>query len=180
MRAAGISSFGRPIELVNVADPPSPTADEVVPEVRSAGVGNWDQVVRGGSWDVGRAPPLVRGVEAAGVVLTCGPEVPTVRVGDAVLRHPLPLLDQGCWAERMLVRASLLALKPTSMDWAGAAVFPGPAPPCVRPPRAHDALAKAGKRESRSCSWFSVPHGRRSSPLRGSAKTVEALRVYPW
>jgi len=126
MRAAGIASFGGSVELMDIADPRPPAADEVVLEVRAAGVGNWDEVVRNGDWDVGHAPPLVLGVEAAGVVLSRGSDVSYPHVGDAVLTHPLPLSDQGCWAERLLVKASLLAPKPTSMDWAEAAVFPVP------------------------------------------------------
>ncbi|HEY2200940.1 MAG TPA: alcohol dehydrogenase catalytic domain-containing protein, partial [Solirubrobacteraceae bacterium] len=72
MRAAGITSFGGSVDLMDIAEPRPPAPDEVLLEVRGAGVGNWDQVVRSGNWDVGRAPPLVLGVEAAGVVLACG------------------------------------------------------------------------------------------------------------
>ncbi len=104
MRGAGIRRFGGRVELMELAEPRPPAADEVLIEVRAAGVGNWDQVVRSGDWDVGRAPPLVLGVEASGVVLACGADVAQPRVGDAVLTHPLPLRDQGCWAERLLAR----------------------------------------------------------------------------
>src|SRR5215467_7175755 len=127
MRAAGITSFGGSVELMDIALPRPPAADEVVLDVRAAGVGNWDQAVRTGNWEVGRAPPLVLGVEASGVVLARGADVEYPRVGDAVLTHPLPLRDQGCWAERVLVQASLVATKPASMDWPEAAVFPVPA-----------------------------------------------------
>ncbi len=126
MRAAGIARFGGRVELMDVAEPRLPTADEVVLDVRAAGVGNWDQVVRTGNWDVGRAPPLVLGVEASGVVLARGANVQQPRVGDAVLTHPLPLRDQGCWAERLLAPASLVAPKPASMGWQEAATFPVP------------------------------------------------------
>ncbi len=42
-------------------------------EVRAAGIGNWDDLVRTGAWDVGTFPPMVFGVEAAGVIIAVGP-----------------------------------------------------------------------------------------------------------
>ncbi len=126
MRAAGIQISGGRVGLIWMAEPRPPAADEVLMEVRAAGVGNWDQVVRSGDWDVGRAPPLVLGVEASGVVLACGADVVQPRVGDAVLTHPLPLRDQGCWAERLLAPASLVAAKPAWMGFPEAAVLPVP------------------------------------------------------
>jgi NADPH:quinone reductase-like Zn-dependent oxidoreductase len=126
MRAAGITRFGGRVELMDIAEPRPPAADEVVLDVRAAGVGNWDQVVRTGNWDVGRTPPLVLGVEASGVVLARGANVEQPQVGDAVLTHPLPLRDQGCWAERLLAPASLVAPKPAAMGWQEAGLFPVP------------------------------------------------------
>jgi NADPH:quinone reductase-like Zn-dependent oxidoreductase len=126
MRAAGITRFGGRVELMDIAEPRPPAADEVLLEVRSAGVANWDDVVRSGSWDVGRTPPLALGVEASGVVLARGADVGDLHVGDAVVTHPLPLRDQGCWAERMVVSASLVARKPDSLSWHEAAVLPVP------------------------------------------------------
>jgi hypothetical protein len=41
----------------------------------AAGVGNWDEIVRVGDWDVGRRPPLALGVEAAGIVDAVGEDV---------------------------------------------------------------------------------------------------------
>jgi NADPH:quinone reductase-like Zn-dependent oxidoreductase len=126
MRAAGIRSFGGRVELMEIAEPRPPAADEVLIEVRAAGVGNWDQVVRSGDWDVGRKPPLVLGVEASGLVIARGADVARPQLGDAVLTHPLPLREQGCWAERLLAPASLVAAKPASMGWREAAVVPVP------------------------------------------------------
>jgi hypothetical protein len=61
--------------------------DEVLLEVRAAGVGNWDEFVRTGGWDVGAKPPMELGVEAAGVVLAVGQAVTDWAPGDA---------DRGC------------------------------------------------------------------------------------
>src|SRR5207253_6308529 len=95
--------------------------------VCAAGVGNWDEIVRIGGWDVGRQPPLALGVEAAGVVAAVGEGVTGLAPGDAVLTHPLPLRHQGAWAERLTAPAALVARKPAAVSWETAAAFPVPA-----------------------------------------------------
>jgi NADPH:quinone reductase-like Zn-dependent oxidoreductase len=127
MRAAGIDEFGGEVRVLEVAAPSSPASDEVLISVRAAGVGNWDEFVRVGEWDVGQRPPLALGVEAAGVVEAVGDEVTSLAPGDEVLTHPLPLRQQGTWAEWLVAPASLVARKPASIPWEAAAAFPVPA-----------------------------------------------------
>jgi NADPH:quinone reductase-like Zn-dependent oxidoreductase len=127
VEAAGIDAFGGEVHLLELAAPRPPAPDEVLIAVRAAGVGNWDEFVRLGDWDVGRRPPLALGVEAAGVVEAVGEEVTTFAAGDEVLTHPLPLRDQGTWAARLLAPAALVARKPASVPWETAAAFPVPA-----------------------------------------------------
>lgn len=127
MRAAGIDDFGREIRMLELPAPRAPAADEVVIAVRAAGVGNWDEFVRLGDWDVGHRPPLALGVEAAGVVEAIGEKVTSLAPGDEVLTHPLPLRDQGCWAERLVAHAALVARKPAALPWQAAGAFPVPA-----------------------------------------------------
>jgi NADPH:quinone reductase-like Zn-dependent oxidoreductase len=127
LRAAGIEAFGGEVTLLELPEPPPLKADEVLIEVRAAGVANWDEFVRTGSWDVGRVPPLALGVEAAGEVVATGPGVEWPARGAAVMTHPLPLRSQGCWAERLVAPAPLVAEKPASVSWAEAGVFPVPA-----------------------------------------------------
>jgi NADPH:quinone reductase-like Zn-dependent oxidoreductase len=127
MRAAGIDGYGKPVRMLELAAPRAPAPDEVVIAVHAAGVGNWDEVARLGDWDVGRQPPLALGVEAAGVVTAVGDHVTTVTRGDDVLTHPLPLRDQGAWAEWLVAPAALVARKPAAVPWDAAAVFPVPA-----------------------------------------------------
>src|ERR671936_1029697 len=127
MRAAGIDAFGADVRVLELAAPRSPAPDELVISVRAAGVGNWDEIVRVGDWDVGRKPPLALGVEAAGVVAAVGEEVTSFALGDEVLTHPLPLRHQGTWAELLVARAALVARKPRAVPWATAAAFPVPA-----------------------------------------------------
>ena len=126
MRAVGIDSFGGDVRALELAAPGSPAPDEVVIAVRAAGVGNWDEFVRVGSWDVGLRPPLALGVEAAGVVDAVGRDVAGLAPGDEVLTHPLPLRHQGAWAERLVAPADLVARKPAAVRWETAAAFPVP------------------------------------------------------
>jgi NADPH:quinone reductase-like Zn-dependent oxidoreductase len=127
MQAAGIDAFGGDVRMLELAAPESPAPDEVVISVRAAGVGNWDEFVRYGGWDVGRRPPLALGVEAAGVVAAVGEDVASLSAGDEVLTHPLPLRHQGAWAERLVAPAALVARKPAAVSWETAAAFPVPA-----------------------------------------------------
>jgi NADPH:quinone reductase-like Zn-dependent oxidoreductase len=127
MQAAGIDAFGGEVHMLELAAPGSPAPDEAVISVRAAGVGNWDEFVRTGSWDVGRRPPLALGVEAAGVVAAVGEDVTGLAAGDEVLTHPLPLRHQGGWAEWLVAPAGLVARKPAAVPWETAAAFPVPA-----------------------------------------------------
>jgi NADPH:quinone reductase-like Zn-dependent oxidoreductase len=127
VRVAGIRQVGGQVESLDVADARAPADDEVLLDVMAAGVGNWDEFARTGDWDIGPAPPMALGVEAAGVVAAIGDAVDDWRVGDHVLTHPLPLRDQGSWAPQLIAPAALLAAKPRSTPWDVAAAFSVPA-----------------------------------------------------
>jgi len=127
MPVAGIRAFGGKVETLEVDDPRPLAADEVLIDVRSAGVGNWDNIIRTGGWDVGRRPPLALGVEAAGVIKAVGDRPSGFTVGDEVLCHPVPLRDQGTWAPFLIAPVGSLAHKPPEISWETAAIFPVPA-----------------------------------------------------
>jgi NADPH:quinone reductase-like Zn-dependent oxidoreductase len=127
MRAAGISEFGGAVGPIDLPDPRPLAEDEVLIEIRAAGVGNYQEFVRTGEWDVGRAPPMALGVEAAGTITAIGDSVEDWEPGDEVLSHPLPLRDQGSWAPLLIAPATLLARKPAAVSWEAAAAFPVPA-----------------------------------------------------
>ena len=127
MRAAGIEAFGGEVQLLELTEPGPPAPDELVIAVHAAGVGNWEEFVRLGQWDIGRGPPLALGVEAAGVVTEVGGDVTTFAAGDEVLTHPVPLRHQGAWAELLGAPASVVAPKPAAVPWEVAAAFPVPA-----------------------------------------------------
>jgi NADPH:quinone reductase-like Zn-dependent oxidoreductase len=113
--------------MLELAAPLSPASDEVVLSVATAGVGNWDEIVRIGGWDVGRRPPLALGVEAAGVVAAVGEGVTSLAPGDEVLTHPVPLRHHGAWAQWLVAPAAMVARKPAGVPWEVAAAFPVPA-----------------------------------------------------
>jgi NADPH:quinone reductase-like Zn-dependent oxidoreductase len=127
MLVAGICRTGGDVRMIDVAGPRSLAEDEVLIRVRAAGVGNWDEFVRTGGWDVGRRPPMALGVEAAGLVEAVGSAVTDWAPGDEVMTHPLPLRDQGTWAPTLIAPAALLAPKPPGVSWEIGAVFPVPA-----------------------------------------------------
>jgi NADPH:quinone reductase-like Zn-dependent oxidoreductase len=127
MQVAGIGRVGARVEMIGVGEPRPLAGDEVLVEVKAAGVGNWDEFVRTGGWDVGARPPMALGVEAAGTVMAVGQAVSDWAPGDAVMTHPVPLRDQGTWAPRLIAPAELLARKPDRVTWEAAAAFPVPA-----------------------------------------------------
>ena len=127
MLVAGVRSFGGHVEMLEVDEPRRLAADEVLIDVRSAGIGNWDDIIRTGGWDIGTNPPLALGVEAAGVIKAVGANRSGFSVDDEVLCHPVPLRDQGTWAPSLIAPAGSLAHKPPDVSWEVAAILPVPA-----------------------------------------------------
>jgi len=124
VRVAGIEEFGGPVKALEVPDPRALRGTEVLIAVKAAGVGNWEDLVRTGDWDVGGTPPMALGVEAAGVVAAVGEGVEDWSVDDEVLTHPVPLVDQGTWAPSLIAESGLLARKPADVSWTSAGAFP--------------------------------------------------------
>jgi NADPH:quinone reductase-like Zn-dependent oxidoreductase len=127
MKATGIDKFGAAVRLMTLPDPRPLAPDEVLIRVVAAGVGNWDEFVRVGDWDIGRKPPMALGVEAAGVITAIGEAVSRWSPGDEVMTHAVPIRDQGSWSEQLIADGDLLAPKPQDVPWEEAAAFPVPA-----------------------------------------------------
>jgi NADPH:quinone reductase-like Zn-dependent oxidoreductase len=127
VQVAGIRATGAPVETIELPDPRPLRDDEVLIELRAAGVANWDELVRVGDWDVGRPPPTALGVQGAGVITEVGDAVRGWAPGDEVMTHPVPLREHGTWAPWVIATASLLARKPSAISWEEAATFPVPA-----------------------------------------------------
>ena len=127
MRAAGVRRFGDPVELLDLPQPRTLRPDEVLIDVQAAGVGNWDEFVRTGSWNLGIGPPMALGVEAAGLVAAVGDQVTGFRPGDRVTTHAVPLREQGAWAEWFVAAAEHIAAVPDGVPFGMAAALPVPA-----------------------------------------------------
>jgi NADPH:quinone reductase-like Zn-dependent oxidoreductase len=127
MRAAGITALGGPLEILEVNDLVAPAADEVLIDVVTAGIGNWDDLVRVGSWNIGGPAPMALGTEAAGTITAAGSGVADVSEGDEVMTHPLPLRRHGTWAGRVLAPAATVAPRPAAVSWETGGAFPIPA-----------------------------------------------------
>jgi NADPH:quinone reductase-like Zn-dependent oxidoreductase len=127
MQAAGIRALGEPVEILEVAEPATPAAGEVLIDVAAAGVGNWDELVRIGSWRIGGPAPMALGTEAAGTLAAVGPGVSELREGDEVMTHPLPLRRHGTWAAQVLAPVATVAARPPEVSWEAGGAFPIPA-----------------------------------------------------
>jgi len=127
MRGEGIDAAAGPVTGLDLAAPRPLRADEVLLNVRAAGVGNWDDLMRAGGWESGLTPPFALGVEAAGVVADTGAEVTGVTAGDEALAYVFPFRDGGAWAEQVIVPGALLVPRPVTLSWAQAAALPVPA-----------------------------------------------------
>jgi Alcohol dehydrogenase GroES-like domain len=69
--------LGEPVEIFEVDELAAPAAGDVLIDVVAAGIGNWDELVRIGSWQIGGPAPMALGTEAAGTVAASAPAWPS-------------------------------------------------------------------------------------------------------
>lgn len=99
MRAALLEKPGEPFQIRDVPRP-TPARDDVLVRVATAGlVPNMRAVVSGKEWYVLPPLPAIYGLDAAGTVEACGPDVVGFRPGDRVYINPA-LSCGGCAACR--------------------------------------------------------------------------------
>jgi NADPH:quinone reductase-like Zn-dependent oxidoreductase len=126
MNAVHLHDYGDPEVLVYEKAPcPEPQPDEVLIHIRAAGVNPADWKMRQG-YLKDKFPfrlPLILGYDLAGVVEAVGTQVENLSVGDEVFTM-LPLNQLGAYAEYTVANASLVALKPMTLDFATAAGVP--------------------------------------------------------
>ena len=77
MRAAGITELGEPVEIFEVDELATPAAGEVLIDVVAAGIGNWDELVRIGSWQIGGPTPMALGRRRPGRSQRPAPALPS-------------------------------------------------------------------------------------------------------
>lgn len=122
MKAIVISKYGGP-EVMQYTDfpDPSPSSDEVLVRVAATSINPFDIMRRSGAAKA-FAPisfPGVVGVDVAGTVISCGPDVKGFSPGDRVFG----MADQT-YAELCAVKAEYLAKIPTGLDLVEAAALP--------------------------------------------------------
>jgi NADPH:quinone reductase-like Zn-dependent oxidoreductase len=114
MRGWAIARYGAPMALIDLPIP-QPGPRDVLVKMSGAEVGDWDELVRTGEWDMKRPFPLVLGLAGAGTVAATGTEVRDWDIDQFVYAYSYPLYDNGAWAQYMLVPDSYLARAPLSL-----------------------------------------------------------------
>jgi NADPH:quinone reductase-like Zn-dependent oxidoreductase len=121
MKAVFIERHGGPEEL-KLGDLPDPVAQagEIVVDIHAASVNGADWKVRTGQSYPQTTFPYVLGRDFSGVVSAKGPSVPDFAVGDEVFAV-CDVGQEGAYAEKIAIKAAIVARKPTSMSHADAA-----------------------------------------------------------
>jgi NADPH:quinone reductase-like Zn-dependent oxidoreductase len=121
MKAVRIHRFGPP-DVISLDDVPKPVpgTGEVVVRVNAAGVGPWDAVIRTGKSALRQPLPLILGSDLSGVVDSLGPAVANLKGGDEVFGVTNEHFT-GAYAEYAVAKASMIALKPKTLNHTHAA-----------------------------------------------------------
>ena len=123
MKAVLLTGHGGPENLV-YGDTPDPVAGpgEVVVDVHAASINAADYKVRLGSYDSKLKFPYILGRDFSGLVSALGAGVTDFAVGDAVFG----VMDagiEGCYAEKVAIKAAIIARKPPRLGDAEAAAM---------------------------------------------------------
>lgn len=116
MKAAFFEEHGGP-EVLNYGDVPDPVAGlgEVLVDIIAASVNGADWKVRGGKYSRITEFPYILGRDFSGIVSAVGEGVDDLGVGDAVL-GVCDVGQEGAYAEKIAIKASILARKPDSIS----------------------------------------------------------------
>jgi NADPH:quinone reductase-like Zn-dependent oxidoreductase len=124
MKAVLLTNHGGP-EMLSYGDAPDPTAGpgEVVVDIHAASVNAADYKVRlgGGRYKLSKFPHIL-GRDFSGIVSAVGAGVTDLKIGDAVFG----VTDQGiegAYAERIAIKAAIVAKKPARVGHAEAAAL---------------------------------------------------------
>ncbi|MGE5303831.1 MAG: NADP-dependent oxidoreductase [Alphaproteobacteria bacterium] len=124
MKAVRIHRFGSP-EVLSLKEVPKPEpgSGEVLVQVKAAGVGPWDALVRSGKSALPQPLPLTLGSDLSGVIHATGPGVERLNTGDEVFGVTNERFT-GAYAEYALAQASMIAPKPKTLNYTHAASVP--------------------------------------------------------
>lgn len=124
MKAARVLHFGPPSAITNDELPrPEPAAGQLLVNVKAAGVGAWDALVREGKSSLHQSLPLILGSELSGVVEAVGADVSGFNLGDPVYGATNEQFT-GAYTEYALSSAKMTAQKPKSLNFIEAASTP--------------------------------------------------------
>jgi len=123
MKAAYFLKTGGP-EVLQYGDVPDPVAGpgEILIDVHAASVNGADWKVRAGSYAPITRFPYVPGRDFSGVVAALGAGVTDFKPGDPVFGVVEQVAD-GCYAEKLAIRSSIVARKPDSLSHVEAAAL---------------------------------------------------------
>ncbi|MDB5755509.1 MAG: NADP-dependent oxidoreductase [Massilia sp.] len=124
MRGWAIGGYGDPMRLMDDLPVPKPGPRDVLIRMHGAEVGDWDEMVRIGAWDMERPFPLVLGLAGAGTVAAVGKDADQFGVTLPVYAYSYPLYDNGAWAEYMLVPEHYVARATTALTLVEAGGIP--------------------------------------------------------
>ncbi len=122
MKAIVITKPGGP-EVMALKEYPTPeiSGDQVLIEVKAAGLNRLDVFQREGNYPApAGVPDDILGLEVAGTVVQCGPDVTDFKTGDLVCA----LLEGGGYAELVSVREGQCLPVPDGLSFAEAASLP--------------------------------------------------------
>jgi NADPH:quinone reductase-like Zn-dependent oxidoreductase len=123
MKAAYLERNGGP-EVLKYGDLPDPKAGpgEVVVDIVAASVNGADWKVRNGDYGTAMKFPYVLGRDFSGAVSAVGEGVADFKVGDAVF-GVLPAGQEGAYAEKLAIKAAVIAKKPDGLSHVNAAAL---------------------------------------------------------
>ncbi len=121
MKAIELINYGG-LESLRMTDVmrPRPAQNEILIEVKAAGINFAELELAHGRYSTGKEPPFVMGFEAAGTVVEAGSDVKHLRVGDAVTS----LVSSGGYAEYATAVAEMAIPIPRGINFAEAASIP--------------------------------------------------------
>jgi NADPH2:quinone reductase len=120
MKAVQLTGFQgiKDLQLIEV-ERPQPRPNEVLIEVKAAGINFAELELTKGKYPAPKAPPFVMGFEAAGIVAERGKEVRHLSIGDRVTS----LVSSGGYAEYATADANLAIPIPRSISFAEASTI---------------------------------------------------------
>lgn len=123
MKAIQVHAFGEADQLkYEDTREPTPGPQDVVIDVKAAGINPADTYMRGGSYALVPVLPYTPGGDAAGIVSAVGAEVTTFKVGDRVfVGTAMGFNMTGCYAQKVRRPAADVLPLPENVNFAQAA-----------------------------------------------------------